>query len=82
MRLEVAALERELEPIGRQRFIEQQARGYGLGSSREIPFALAAGRAAARRRRPGLGRGPPRRRHRTTSRPLERWLTCSSGPRD
>ena len=52
---QVASLERELELIGRQRYIEQQARGYGLGSPREI--AVHAGGRCARRCRtdaPGL----------------------------
>ena len=41
MRIEVSALERELDLIARQRYIEQQGRAYGLGGPREIPFSLA-----------------------------------------
>ena len=74
----VAALEREYELIQRQEWIEQQARGYGLGTDGEIPFTLAAppslppeapGSAAVR-----LGG--------TTDRPspLEAWLSLLFGP--
>ena len=42
-RPQVAALERELDLIARPRYVDQQARGYGLGTPREIPFALAPG---------------------------------------
>lgn len=81
LRAEVAALERELDLIGRKRYVEQQARGYGLGSSREIPFTLvpdaptlpedAPGSAAVR---VGAASGDVT--------PLERWLTVLFGPSD
>ena len=64
LRLEVAAMERELEAIGRQRFVEQQARAYGVGSSREIPFALAPDAPALGRRRAGVSGRAGRRRGR------------------
>ena len=65
LRLEVAAMDRELELIARQRYVEQQARAYGVGGSRETAFTLspeapplpadapgsAAGRVGARARR-------------------------------
>ncbi len=41
-RQEIAAYERELALIQRQEYIVQQARGFGLGGAREIPFALEA----------------------------------------
>lgn len=79
LRLEVAAMERELEAIGRQRFIEQQARAYGVGEAREIPFTLepdapplapdAPGSAGVR-----VGAGT------LDVSPLERWLTVLFGP--
>ncbi len=79
LRVEISTLARELDQIGHQRYIEQQARGYGLGTSREIPFTLAAdapplpadapGSAAAR---VGAGGEPVT--------PLERWLTVLFGP--
>ena len=78
---DVAALERELELIGRQRYIEQQARSHGLGRPREVAFALdpaapslpldAPGSAAVR-----LGSEIGR------VSPLERWLTVLFGPTD
>jgi len=81
MRLEVAALERELDLIARQRYIEQQARAYGLGSPRETPFTLAPnapplpadapGSAALRVGARGDGVAP-----------FDRWLTVLFGPSD
>jgi hypothetical protein len=81
LRLEVAAMERELEAIGRQRFIEQQARGHGVGGADEIAFTLgpdapplaadAPGSAAVR-----LGAETE------DVAPLERWLTVLFGPSD
>ncbi len=74
----VAALEREHQLIQRQEYIEQQARGYGLGTPGEIPFTLAAppslppdapGSAAVR-----LGGRSER------PSPLEAWLSLLFGP--
>ena len=75
----VAALERELDLIAGRRYVAQQARGYGLGNAREIPFSLAAdapplpddapGSAAVR-----VGADI------TDVSPLERWLTVLFGP--
>ena len=39
----MAGLEHELEVIQEPAFIAQQARGYGLGGPREIPFSLGPG---------------------------------------
>jgi hypothetical protein len=47
---EIESLERELDRIQQPRYILQQARGYGLGGTHEIPFTV---RSAATRRRPG-----------------------------
>jgi cell division protein FtsB len=75
---DVAALEREYELIQRPDWIEQQARGYGLGHSGEIPFTIgsppslppdAPGSAAVR-----LGSGTDR------PTPLEAWLSLLFGP--
>ncbi len=76
---DVAALERELELIQRQAYIQQQAREYRLGEAREIPFVLdadappiavgAPGTASAR-----LGADP----RQTT--PLEAWVDLLFGP--
>ena len=74
----IAALEREYQLIQRQEWIEQQARGYGLGVTGEIPFTLAAppslppdapGSAAVR-----LGGRTDR------PSPLEAWLSLLFGP--
>ena len=75
----VAALEAELRLIGRQEYIVQQARGYGLGSPRERQFELApgapplpsdaAGSAAVRL---GAESG--------TRSPLDTWLAVLFGP--
>ena len=52
---EVAALEHELQVIERPQYVAQQARGYDLGTDKEIPFTLdpsvptpGAGRAGIR----------------------------------
>jgi hypothetical protein len=77
--LEVAQMERELDAIGRQRFIEQQARGHGVGGADEIAFTLAPdpppladdapGSASVRLGSEGV-----------VVEPLERWLTVLFGP--
>lgn len=79
LRLEVAAMERELEAIGRQRFIEQQARGYGVGTSREIPFALAPDAPSLADDAPGSAAVRVGAEIERVS-PLERWLTVLFGP--
>jgi cell division protein FtsB len=81
LRIEVAALERELDLIARQRFIEQQGRAYGLGGPREIPFTLAKDAPALPDDAPGSAalRVGAAGEHVT---PLERWLTVLFGPSD
>lgn len=79
LRLEVAAMERELESIARQRFIEQQARGYGVGTPQEIPFTLAPDAPPLPADSPGsaavrIGADVER------VTPFERWLTVLFGP--
>ncbi len=79
MRIEVAALERELDLIARQRYIQQQARAYGLGASSETPFTLAADAPPLPEDAPGsaalrVGARPD------GMAPLERWLTVLFGP--
>jgi hypothetical protein len=81
LRIEVAALERELDLIVRQRYVEQQARAYGLGGRNEIPFALAPGAPALPDDAPGSA--ALRVGAQTDSvAPLERWLTVLFGPSD
>jgi hypothetical protein len=75
---EITALERELGRIQHPRFVLQQARGYGLGGSREIPFTLAPGASPLPDDAPGsaarrIGAEP-------SASPLERWLTLLFGP--
>ena len=79
LRIEVAAMERELEAIARQRFIEQQARAHGVGGAEEIPFTLAPDSPPLADDAPGssavrLGADAER------VSPLERWLTVLLGP--
>lgn len=81
LQIEVASLERELDLIGRQRYVEQQGRAYGLGGSREIPFALAKDAPSLPDDAPGsaaLRVGAPT----DHVSPLERWLTVLFGPSD
>lgn len=78
---EVAGLERELEIIGRQRYIEQQARAFGIGSRKEIAFSLAPDAPPLPKDAPGsasvrLGADT------TRVTPLESWLTLLFGPSD
>ncbi len=80
-RARVAALSRELQQIQRQRYIDQQARAYGLGMTREIAFSLdpnapplpadAPGSASVR-----LGTATD------GGTPLEHWLTLLFGSDD
>jgi hypothetical protein len=79
LRLEVAAMERELELIGRQRFIEQQARAYGVGGGREVPFTLAADAPPLADDAPGSSALRVGAAMESVS-PLERWLTVLFGP--
>jgi hypothetical protein len=79
LRLEVAAMERELDAIARQRFVEQQARAYGIGGEHETAFSLAPDAPALAPDAPGSAAV------RTGSdvdrvAPLERWLTVLFGP--
>jgi len=75
---EIESLEHELDRIQQPRYILQQARGYGLGGTHEIPFTLAPGASPLPDDAPGsavrrLGAAP-------AVSPLERWLTILFGP--
>jgi len=75
---QIDGLEQELETIQQPRYILQQARGFGLGTSREIPFTLAAGASPLPADAPGSA---VRRVGAAASvSPLERWLTILFGP--
>lgn len=78
---QVAALERELEVIARWRYVDQQARGYGMGSDTEIPFSLAADAPALPDDAPGSAAVRVGADIHHIS-PLERWLTVLFGPSD
>ena len=77
--LEVAAMERELEAIGRQRFVEQQARAHGVGGVDEIAFTLAPDAPALALDAPGSAAVRLGAEVDDVS-PLERWLTVLFGP--
>ena len=79
LRDDIEAYRRELQLIQREEYIVLQARAYGLGKGREIPFSIAAdapslppdapGSAALR---VGANAVPPT--------PFERWLDLLFGP--
>jgi hypothetical protein len=79
-RSEIAGLERELQRIQQQRFVVQQARGYGLGGPREIAFTLAPGASPLPDDAPGSA--TTRVGATVSVSPLERWLTVLFGPGD
>jgi cell division protein FtsB len=76
---QVAGLESEYQLIQGEAWVRQQARAYGLGSGREVPFTLGPAAPALRSDAPGsaalrLGARP------ATLTPLESWLTLVFGP--
>lgn len=77
LRRDVAALQKELDTVSSPRFVDQQARAYGLGGPHEIAFALAGDAPSLPPDAPGsasvrLG-SPPERS------PLEAWLDVLFG---
>ena len=77
--LEVAAMQRELESIGRERFVEQEARAHGVGGSDEIAFTLAPDSPPLPADAPGSAAVRLGAEVEGVS-PLERWLTVLFGP--
>jgi cell division protein FtsB len=76
---QVAGLEREYQLIQGDAWVRQQARAYGLGSGREVPFTLGPGAPALGSDAPGSA--AVRLGARTTEpSPLESWLTLLFGP--
>jgi cell division protein FtsB len=75
----VEALERELELIQRDAFVAQQARSYGLGGRREIPFSLSADVPPLPPNAPGSASERLGSTERDQS-PLESWLELLFGP--
>jgi hypothetical protein len=76
---EVAAMERELDAIARQRFIEQQARAHGVGGPDEIAFTLAPDPPPLAADAPGSAAVRLGAEIEDVT-PLERWLTVLFGP--
>src|SRR5262245_6277245 len=79
LRNEVAGLQEDLGHVQDPRFIALQARAYGLGGPREIPFALAGGAEPLAADAPGsasvrLGAQP------VPTSPLDAWLEVLFGP--
>jgi cell division protein FtsB len=78
---EIDALEGELEVIERPAYVAQQARGYRLGSPKEIPFTLDPSVASPGPNAPGSASvriGAQEER----ATPLESWLSLLFGPTD
>jgi hypothetical protein len=79
LRRDINAYRRELEFIQRQEYILQQARGYGLGTAREVPFSMAADAPPLSADAPGsaavrVGADTDE------SSPLDHWLELLFGP--
>jgi len=79
--VEVEALEKELQTIGDQRFIQQAARAYRLGTPNEIPFALEAGAPDLPADAPGSASVRIGSDVKAGS-PLDSWLDVLFGPGD
>lgn len=76
---QVAGLEREYQVIQGDAWVRQQARAYGLGSGREVPFTLGPGAPALSSDAPGSAAQRLGARTAATT-PLESWLTLLFGP--
>jgi len=74
----VASLEQELKLIQQPGFVAQMARGYLLGSSREIPFVLDPGAPPLPANAPGSTGIKPDATAQTAS-PLDSWLQVLFG---
>jgi hypothetical protein len=79
LRSDIASYRRELAFIQRQEYFIQQARAYGLGNAREIPFSIAPDAPPLAADAPGSAAvrvGAPTER----PSPLDRWLELLFGP--
>jgi cell division protein FtsB len=76
---QVAGLEHEYQLIQGDAWVRQQARAYGLGSGREVPFTLGPGATALRADAPGSAAVRLGAQGASTS-PLESWMTLLFGP--
>jgi cell division protein FtsB len=79
--VEVDALEQELQTISDQRYIQQAARAYRLGTAQEIPFALEAGAPELAADAPGSASVRVGSDVKVRS-PFEAWLDVLFGPGD
>jgi hypothetical protein len=78
-RVEALAAEREL--VQQPSYVALEARGYGLGSTRERPFVLAAGAPSLPPDAPGSATLRVGRAEASVT-PLESWLEILFGPTD
>jgi hypothetical protein len=78
MARDVASLEQELKLIKQPAFVSQMARGYLLGSPREIPFTVDPNAPALPANAPGSVGIKPDPNVRTVG-PLESWLQALFG---
>jgi cell division protein FtsB len=81
LQTQVTALQHELALVERPAFVQQQARAYGLGTDKEVPFGLGPDAPPISEDAPGsaaqaLG---SEQEHRT---PLDTWLSLLFGPGD
>jgi cell division protein FtsB len=76
---QVASLQRELDLIQRQTYVQQAARAYGLGKGREIAFTLSPGAAPLTANAPGSASVRLGATDQSQS-PLESWLSLLFGP--
>jgi cell division protein FtsB len=76
---EVASLETELLTIEKPAYVSQAARGYRMGSDREIPFTLDASVPAPGVNAPGSAALRLGTRESAVT-PLESWLSILFGP--
>jgi cell division protein FtsB len=76
---EVASLEHELQVIERPAYIAQQARGYDLGTDKEIPFTLDPSVATPGPDAPGSASTRVGAEEQRVT-PLESWLSLLFGP--
>ena len=76
---DASAAATRLEAIGRQRFVEQQARAHGVGDVDEIPFTLAPDSPPLADDAPGSASVRLGAQAEDVA-PLERWLTVLFGP--
>ena len=77
--VQVASLQKELDLIQRQSYIQQAARAYQLGKGREIAFSLGSGAPALPADAPGSASVRLGATDQSQS-PLESWLSLLFGP--